>query len=86
MTEEAKPGFEEAISELEKVVEALDREEPDLDRALELFENGVGHLRTASRILEETRGRVQELIRDASGELETVGLDVPGAEGDEDDG
>jgi exodeoxyribonuclease VII small subunit len=69
--------FETALDELERIVGRLDREELELDEALELFEEGVGHLRTASRLLDEARGVVEELIENASGELEAVDFDLP---------
>lgn len=69
--------FEDALEELEEIVARLDREELELDEALELFEEGVAHLRTASRLLDEARGVVEELIEDASGELEAVDFELP---------
>lgn len=69
--------FEDALEELEEIVARLDREELELDEALELFERGVSRLRTASRLLDEARGVVEELIQDASGELEAVDFEVP---------
>lgn len=80
MTEADGPGFETALSELEEIVRALDRDEMQLDEALELFRQGVGHLRTANRLLDEAEGQVEELIEEASGELETVDFDVGGSE------
>ena len=80
MTDAAGPGFETALSELEEIVRALDRDEMQLDEALELFRQGVGHLRTANRLLDEAEGQVEELIEEASGELETVDFDVGGSE------
>lgn len=74
--------FEKALEELERIVEALERGEPGLDEALDLFERGVGHLRAANRLLEDARGRIEELVADASGELRTVPFEAPGeAEG-----
>ena len=70
-------GFEAALERLEGVVRRLDREELELDEALELFEAGVSDLRTASRLLDEARGKVEELIEDAAGELEAVDFDLP---------
>ena len=80
MTDADGPGFETALSELEEIVRALDRDEMQLDEALELFRQGVGHLRTANRLLNEAEGQVEELIEEASGELETVDFDVGGSE------
>lgn len=75
---EGRPSeFEEALGELEEIVARLDREELDLDEALVLFEEGVGHLRTAARLLDDARGVVEELIEDASGDLEAVDFELP---------
>jgi len=78
MTEETgdKPDFEAAMAQLERIVSALEGEELDLDQALHLFESGVQHLRTASRLLDEVRGRIEELIETSSGELQRVELDL----------
>lgn len=73
--------FQSALERLERIVDRLDREELELDEALELFEEGVGHLRTAGRLLRDARGRVEELIEDAAGELEAVEFDLPSGEG-----
>jgi len=75
-------GFEESLEELERIVARLDREELALDEALELFEAGVARLRSASRLLTEARGVVEELIEDASGELASVDFDLPTEAGD----
>lgn len=86
MTEEAAADFESALAELERVVEALARDEMTLEEALRLFEVGVGNLRAASRLLDEARGRVEELIADASGELSAVGFEAPETEASGDAG
>ena len=80
MTDTDGPEFEAALSELEEIVRALDRDEMQLDEALELFREGVGHLRTANQLLDEAEGQVEELIEDASGELDTVDFDLGGSE------
>lgn len=80
MTDTDGPEFETALSELEEIVRALDRDEMQLDEALELFREGVGHLRTANRLLDDAEGQVEELIEEASGELETVDFDVGSTE------
>ncbi|MEE8594409.1 MAG: exodeoxyribonuclease VII small subunit [Gemmatimonadota bacterium] len=68
--------FEGTMAELERIVGALDREELDLDEALRLFEDGVGHVRRANRLLEDVRGRIEELIEASSEEVRTVELAV----------
>lgn len=74
---EGGQGFEAALARLEGIVRRLDGEELELDEALELFEKGVADLRNATRQLDEARGKVEELIEEAAGELETVDFDLP---------
>lgn len=68
--------FEATMAELERIVTALDREELDLDEALRLFEDGVSHVRRANRLLEDVRGRIEELIEASSDEVRTVEVAV----------
>lgn len=68
--------FEATMAELERIVGALDGEELDLDEALRLFEDGVRHVRRANRLLEDVRGRIEELIEASSEEVRTVELAV----------
>ena len=69
--------FESTMAELERIVAALDREEIDLDEALRLFEEGVRHVRRANQLLEDVRGRIEELIETSSGEVRTAEAEVP---------
>lgn len=78
---EPAEGFEAALSELEEILRALEGDELRLDEALELFERGVARLRTANRLLEEARGRVEELVEEAAGELRTVPFEPPEEDG-----
>jgi exodeoxyribonuclease VII small subunit len=73
--------FEQAMDELEEIVDALERQDLNLDEALDLFEKGVGRLREAARRLDAAHGRVEELIEGALGswEFRPVG---PGQEND----
>jgi exodeoxyribonuclease VII small subunit len=75
--------FEATMAELERIARALDGDELDLDDALSLFEAGVHHVRRANHLLEEVRGRIEELIETSSGEQKVTELDVPEAEADE---
>lgn len=77
MASDRGTAFEAALRELEEILAELERGEPDLDEALELFERGVKRLRAANRLLEDAEGRVEELIAEASGELRAVPFDVP---------
>lgn len=64
--------FEKALAELERIVVALDSDELGLDEALALFEEGMRHVRAANQLLEETRGRVEELITRSTGQPDEV--------------
>ncbi len=72
----AEIDFETALEELERIVSELDREGVGLDEAIRLFESGLERLRVANRWLEEATGRVEQLIADAAGRLETRSLDT----------
>lgn len=73
-------AFEKALEELEAILAALDGGDLRLDEALQLFERGIGHLRAATRLLDDARGRVEELVADASGELRAAPFELPSDE------
>ncbi|HZD05737.1 MAG TPA: exodeoxyribonuclease VII small subunit [Longimicrobiales bacterium] len=66
-----EPGLEARLRRLEEIVSALEADELELERALELFEEGVGHVRRAERILARTELRVEELLGEVEGETGT---------------
>ncbi len=76
-------GFEELMAELDAIVRELDRGDVQLDDALALFETGVSRLREAGRMLDYARGRVEELIESAAGELSVIGFDEDSGPADE---
>lgn len=59
--------FEEDVVRLEAIVQELEGDTLDLDRALRLFEEGIARLRSASGALAVANGRVQELVEAADG-------------------
>jgi exodeoxyribonuclease VII small subunit len=61
-----EPTLERRLTRLEEILSRMESEEVALEEALRLFEEGVGHVREAERILAETELRVEELL--ASGE------------------
>ena len=58
MPDEPEPNFEEALTELERVVESLERGEPDLTAALAKYEHGVRLLRLCHRLLDQAEQSV----------------------------
>lgn len=86
MMPEPPDDFDKALAELERIVAALDSDELGLDEAMALFEEGIRHVRAANRLLEETRGRVEELITRSTGELDEVEFSPPEPTDDSDGG
>ncbi|MDA1081868.1 MAG: exodeoxyribonuclease VII small subunit [Gemmatimonadetes bacterium] len=64
------PTFDEHLRRLEDIASALDRADVPLDRALQLFEEGITRLRAASETLSVAEGRLRELVERADGTLE----------------
>lgn len=63
MTDEsAEPGLEERLRRLEEILAKLEAEELDLERALTLFEEGIGHVREAEKTLSAASLRVEEVL------------------------
>ena len=73
---EAGPSsYEDLMRDVEEIVERLDSGDVELEEAFALFERGVARLRAATRLLDGARGRVEELIESAAGELAFRELD-----------
>lgn len=60
-------SFEQSINRLEEIVEALDGDELELARALELFQEGIEQLRLAGVELERVDAQVRRLVEQADG-------------------
>jgi len=60
-----EPTLETRLSRLEAIVAALESDDIELERALELFEEGVGHVRSAEELLRGAELRVEELLGEA---------------------
>lgn len=54
--------LEGRLRRLDEIVSALEADDLELDRALALFEEGVGHVRKARKILAEAELKVEELV------------------------
>ena len=61
--------FEKAIQRLEKIVEDLETGELDIDKSLEIFEEGIKMSRVCSKKLSEAEAKIEKLTRDKKGEL-----------------
>jgi exodeoxyribonuclease VII small subunit len=58
--------FEDALRELEGIVERLERGQTSLDEALQLWERGEALHRVCLERLDAAQGRVEELARGAA--------------------
>ncbi len=66
-SDQEQPGFEEALSELEKRVRRLEAGDVPLEEALRLFEEGVKLAETCHEQLEAAEKRVAQLVRTRTG-------------------
>jgi exodeoxyribonuclease VII small subunit len=63
-------SFEESLARLDAIVQELDSDRVDLDRALRLFEEGVERLREASSELARAEARAKLLVERSDGTFE----------------
>jgi len=71
------PDFEEALGELETLVERLEHGDLPLDEALKLFERGVALTRQCQTSLQAAQQKVEILLK-KSGELRAEPFEEPG--------
>ena len=72
------PDFEEALAELEGLVERLERGDLPLDEALKVFERGVALTRHCQSSLQAAQQKVEILLRKGA-ETEAVPFEEPAA-------
>jgi exodeoxyribonuclease VII small subunit len=65
-------SFEQRLKRLEEIVHELESDELMLEKALELFEEGVACLRAASDDLGKVEARVRRLVERADGTFEVT--------------
>ncbi|HXG03896.1 MAG TPA: exodeoxyribonuclease VII small subunit [Candidatus Binatia bacterium] len=63
--------FEECLSRLEQIVNALESGNLSLEESLKVFEEGITLARHCSRYLDEAERRIEVLARDEAGGLTT---------------
>ena len=61
--------FEDALAELEQIVQRLEKGELPLEESLAAFERGVGLVRALSERLAQVEQRVEVLLRSEAGKL-----------------
>jgi exodeoxyribonuclease VII small subunit len=68
VSEAPTPSFEEALQQLEQIVQKLEKGELALEESLKLYEEGIRLSRLCHGKLEEAEGKIEMLIKDARGE------------------
>jgi len=80
-----KKKFEEALEELEKVVERLESGELSLEDSLAAFEEGIGLVKFCNRKLTEVEKKIELLVKDKDGKLQLRAMDDAASEEPEDE-
>lgn len=76
-TKDKEQSFETSLSSLEQVVAQLESGELPLERALELFEEGVALARRCQSQLQDAERKVELLLRER-GEIKVVPFETDG--------
>ena len=63
--------FEKAMIRLESIVEELERGDLDIDKSLEIFEEGIKMSRLCSKKLNEAEAKIEKLSKGKKGDLIT---------------
>ena len=63
--------FEKAMTRLESIVEELERGDLNIDKSLEIFEEGIKMSRVCSKKLNEAEAKIEKLTKGKKGELVT---------------
>ena len=74
------PAFEDAIEELETIVERMEDGEPSLEESLKLFERGMDLTRRCQKALDDAEQRIQTLADPQSPPIGTDVVEAPDAD------
>jgi exodeoxyribonuclease VII small subunit len=74
---EKEPGFEESLSSLERIVAQLESGDLPIERALEIFEEGISLARRCQSQLDDAERKVEILLRER-GAIKTIPFDPRG--------
>ena len=70
-----KNTFENAMSELEKVISSLEKGEAPLDEAMGLYVRGVELVKFCNSKLDDAEKKISKLVENEHGELSVTQLD-----------
>ena len=80
-----KKKFEDALEDLEKVVERLESGELSLEDSLAAFEEGIGLVKFCNQKLTEVEKKIELLVKDKDGKLQLRAMDDAAGEEPEDE-
>jgi exodeoxyribonuclease VII small subunit len=63
------PTFEQALQQLEQIVQKLEKGDLALEESLKLYEEGIRLSRLCHAKLEEAEGKIELLMKDSRGDL-----------------
>ena len=66
-----------AVERLERIVQELERNEPELEDAVRLFDEGMDLIKVLERQLDESEGRLKQVLADRRGRLRHLDFEVP---------
>lgn len=66
---ESKLSFEQALARLESIVRDLESGNIELEKSLELFEEGISLSSICSQLLKEAKQKVEILVEKNNGEI-----------------
>ncbi len=69
-------AFEDAIKELEKIVQDLEKGDVSLEKSLDLYKRGVELTNLCNHKLTEAQGIVKILSRNSTGELQEMEFNI----------
>ncbi|MGK7345629.1 MAG: exodeoxyribonuclease VII small subunit [Candidatus Nitrospinota bacterium M3_3B_026] len=84
MAEKEKPEkemkFEAALKRLEEIVGKLEDGDLELEKSIELFEEGIKMAKTCQKKLDEAEKKIEKLVKERGGELGAEPLEEIGEE------
>lgn len=71
-------NFEKALARLEQIVELMESGEVELDKMIEMFEEGQRLTKACSDKLDEVEKRIEKMTANADGSVSTTPFEVQG--------
>jgi len=69
--------FETALKKLEEIVSKLEDGDLELEKSIELFEEGVGLSKALQKKLDNAEKKIEKLVKDRGGELAVEPMEDP---------